>query len=232
MPPKIRAVVFDLDNTLVDSGVDFREMRRRLTQYVRSQRPEMEGIDESRTTYQLIDAFRATVSDQQELSEHMARIHGIMDEVEMESVENTRPLGDVRGVLSELREMGIKIGLLTRSCERYAEAAISSIGCLEAFDAMSCRNTNEPAKPDPRSLINLAKKLGVRPSSIIVVGDHVMDGECARSAGALFAGVRTGPFPASALEKVDPIAVMDDLRELPGIVRAASAGRITSSCRS
>ena len=231
MPPRIRAVVFDLDNTLVDSGVDFREMRRRLIQYVRSQRPETQGIDESKTTFQLIDAFRATVADKQELSEHMARIHAIMNQVEMESVARTRPLGDVRGMLSELKGMGIKIGLLTRSCERYAEAAISSIGCLEAFDAMACRSADEPAKPDPRSLINLAKKLGVGPSSVIVVGDHVMDGECARSAGALFAGVRTGPFPASALEKVDPIAVMDDLGELPGIVRTINAGRSAGPCR-
>ncbi len=231
MSRKIRAVVFDLDNTLVDSGVDFREMRRRLIQYIKSQRPETEGIDESKTTFQLIEAFRTGVTDKRELSDHMAKIHRIMDQVEMESVARTRPLGDVRGVLSELKEMGIKIGLLTRSCERYTEAAIRSIGCLEALDAMACRNPNEPAKPDPCSLVNLARKLGVRPSSIIVVGDHVMDGECARSAGALFAGVKTGPFPASALEKVNPIAVVDDLRELPGIVRAINAGGRTDPSR-
>ncbi len=223
VPPRIMAVAFDLDNTLVDSCVDFREMRRRLIHYIRSQQPQTEEIDESKTTLQLIEAFRANVSDQRELSEHMAKLHGIMDQVEMESLGRTRPLGDVRAVLSELKRMGIKVGLLTRSCERYARAALGSIGCLDAFDAMACRTPGEPVKPDPTSLVNLARKLGVGPSSIMVVGDHAMDAECARAAGALFAGVARGSRSPSALREANPVALLEDLRELPKLIREINA---------
>ena len=160
----------------------------------------------------------------QTLTEAMARIHSIMDETEMESAAGARLLGEVGRVLAALREMGLRIGLLTRSCRRYTELVAEREGITNFFDEVSCRTHDEPLKPDPRALLRLCETLGVDAGRTLLVGDHAMDGECALRAGALFVGVTTGSSPREALEKVNPLAVLEGLGPLPALVGRINCG--------
>ncbi len=214
---RIDAVVFDLDNTLVDSGLDFHRMKEDIREYVQSKLPDIQ-MPRGGTTTDIIEYFRKAVPDESTLGRYMLDLHSIMDRVEMESVGYSRPLGNIPAMLADLRDMAIKIGLLTRSCEAYARLVLGRIGSVEAFDAMSCRTPNGPTKPDPAALLALARKLDAEPGRILFVGDHVMDGQCARAAGALFAAVRA-TSEESALRALSPVAILDDLDGIPLLVR-------------
>lgn len=214
MTPRIDAVVFDLDNTLVDSKVDFARMRSLIEDYIIEKHPGI-GPLKARTTMELIETFAEHGDDG--LEEDLVTIHRIMDETEIESSGKATPLIDVIEVLASLREMGLKLGLLTRSCEDYSRRVLGdSIGI---FDSISCRSPGKPAKPDPAPLEEMARDMDVDVQKTLLVGDHVMDGHCARSAGAMFLAVTTGSSSREELSKYSPLSVLDDLTTLPEVLQ-------------
>lgn len=184
----------------------------------------MPDIEDSGTTMELIEHLKVYIHDGDQLALDMVNIHSIMDRVEMESVAQTRPLCDIRRVLSDLKAMELKIGLLTRSCERYAKAVTCATDSGEFFDALACRDHKYPAKPHPASLVNLANVLGVECGRILLVGDHVMDGRCAKSAGALFAAVTYGSSPTSEMKSMSAVAFLNNLDKLPDLIREINGG--------
>ena len=221
MTPRIDAVVFDLDNTLVDSKVDFAKMRSLIEDYILEKHPDI-GPLEARTTMELIEIFAGRAGNG--LEEDLARIHRIMDETEIESSGKATPLVDVVDVLARLREMGFKLGLLTRSCEDYSRRVLGeSIGI---FDSISCRSPGKPSKPDPAPLEEMAGEMGVDLQKTLLVGDHVMDGHCARSAGAPFVAVTTGSSSRKELSKYSPLSILDDLTMLPEFLRRMAPNKI------
>ena len=211
--PRIDAVVFDLDNTLVDSKVDFASMRARINDYILGKYPEMKPI-EARTTMELVEKFARRGGNG--LDEDLKRLHSIMDETEIESSARATHLVDLELILGTLSDMGFKLGLLTRSCEKYSELVLGK--SLSFFDAISCRSPGNPAKPDPSALRQIAQSLGVDPENLLLVGDHWIDGQCALSAGAHFLAVTTGPSSAEELSRYSPISVLDDLNSLPELL--------------
>lgn len=219
MTPRIEAVVFDLDNTLVDSKVDFARMRSLIEGYILQKHPGIGPID-TRTTMELIEILTSRGGD--EVGEDIISIHSIMDETEVESSTKATPLVDIVDMISSLREIGLKLGLLTRSCEDYSRRVLGeSIGL---FDSISCRVPGRPAKPDPSVLEEMARRMEVDLKNTLLVGDHVMDGQCAKSAGAHFLAVTTGSSSKEDLSSFSPIYILDDLKALPEILQ-----RINSS---
>jgi phosphoglycolate phosphatase len=211
LTPRIDAVVFDLDNTLVDSKVDFVKMRARINEYLSERDPDM-SLD-APTTMELVARF---VERNDEIEQDLRNLHMIMDETEIESSIHASHLVDIASVLGTLGRMGYKLGLLTRSCEKYSELVLGE--SMSLFDAISCRAPGRPAKPDPSALLEITASLGVEVEHLILVGDHWIDGQCAASAGAHFLAVTTGSSSAEDLSRYSPIAVLDDLSSLLGFL--------------
>ena len=69
-------------------------------------------------------------------------------------------------------------------------------------------------KPDPEGLLRIIKKLKIRPSSSIYVGDHVLDAETAKRAGVPFVGVLTGVTKKEDFNKYSVYKIINDLSEL------------------
>ncbi|MBU7004697.1 MAG: HAD family hydrolase [Theionarchaea archaeon] len=212
MTPRIDAVVFDLDNTLIDSKVDFALMRARINEYISKRDPDMSL--EAPTTMELVARF--VQRNHSKIEDDLRNLHLIMDETEIESSIYANHLVDIAVVLGALADMGVKLGLLTRSCERYSKLVLGE--SMSLFDAISCRVPGKPAKPDPSALLEIADTLGVEVEHLLLVGDHWIDGQCATSAGAHFLAVTTGSSSAEDLSRFSPISVLDDLSALPELL--------------
>ncbi len=213
----IKAVAFDLDNTLVRSATDFSKMRLLIRGYIRRHMPSLQGVDSARTTIELLE--RVEKMDALDGREgHLERIHEIMDRVELESVSKIAPMEGAASCLSQLREMGLRIGVLTRSCPAYTRAALERTGLSEFVDASFSRTAGEPVKPDPRSIAILAGRLGVPTRLFVMVGDHESDAECARLAGIPF--VQLASTPES--KPLRSTATIASLEELPSTIRDLS----------
>jgi len=212
------AVIFDLDDTLVVSTVDYGKFKRLVIDRIaedgehRSDYSPDELILKILNRYQ--SALRARGLTDPEIKEKLAALDRIMDAVELERVCETVAIPGAPDVLSMLRARGVKVGILTRGCHEYAAAALDRTGMGGLVDGIEGRNSKTKPKPDPESYLKLARALGVDPRETIFVGDHPMDAECAANAGAPFVGVMTGDVPEEELLRAGSIAVFRDVGQM------------------
>ena len=215
---EVRAVVLDLDDTLVESTVDFPKFKGLVIDRIVSFGDRRSDYSPNETIVTIIERHKANMKrdgiSEKEVRRRLGEIDEIMDEVEMERVSETVALLGARKLLELFRQHGIKIGVLTRGCQRYAEKALSMTGLLDLVDALECRNSDTKPKPDPESYLKLVAELGVGKDETIFVGDHPLDAQCAANAGVPFIAVRTGDVPEEVLRRAGSIEVFADVSEL------------------
>lgn len=162
-----RGVIFDLDGTLVDSGLDFDQMRREM------------GIEGRRPVLETILAAPP---------EEAERLWTVVVEHELRGVERATVFPGAGAFLAELGARGIKRGVLTRNSRASALAMLSRLG-LEV-DGLVAREDG-PAKPDPAGIHYLCNQWKVPPAACVMVGDYRFDIEAGQRAGCrtvLFTG--------------------------------------------
>jgi len=192
----VKAVVFDLDGTLINSAIPFKEMKRKIISYLRSNGVTSGLLSEEMLT---VEILKLAVEDleqkgfsKKQVANILAEVSNIMNEVELQSVGNAALADGVAATLRALRQKGLKLGVLTRSCHEYAERILAKFNLSEYFDAVAARDDVDQPKPNPEHAFYLLKLLGVRPEETVFVGDHWSDAECARQAGLRFVFVGGG----------------------------------------
>jgi len=193
----IKAVIFDLDNTLVESAIDFREMRRRIVTELEHSGAPREVVDEERTVLSNIKAGRDYISrlrDERYVRELDIRLGGILTDCELSTVPKVRTIDGAEDAVLDLRSHGYAVGILTRGSRVYAEAVLARTGLSELIGESVCRDDYplEEAKPNPVAMVRIASRLGTVPVSSVYVGDHPIDLECARASGSRFIGLLSG----------------------------------------
>lgn len=221
MPAKrLRAVVFDLDDTLVVSTVDFPKFKGLVIRRIGEFGDDAALYDPSETIVMIIDRFERRMAErgvpEAEGRRMLAELDRIMDAVEMEKVDGTEALPGAEDVLRLLRGNGVKVGVLTRGCAEYAARALSLTGLDGLVDAMECRNSHTRPKPYPDSYLRLVEALGVDKDETVFVGDHPIDAQCAANAGVPFVGVMTGDVPGEDLSDAGSFMVAEDVGALRG----------------
>jgi len=215
LPRRLAAVIFDLDDTLVVSTVDYAKFKRLVIERIVEDGEPRSAYSPNELILIILErykgAMRARGLTDQEVKQRLTALDGIMDAVELEMVSETLPIDGAAEVLAMLRAKGVKIGILTRGCREYAEAALKMAGMEGLVDAIEGRSSETKPKPDPESYLRLARALGVDPRDTVYVGDHPMDAECALNAGAPFIGVMTGDVPEDELMRAGSLAVFRDV---------------------
>ncbi|MBN9044563.1 MAG: HAD family hydrolase [Rhizobiales bacterium] len=230
----IRAVLFDKDGTLIDFDRTWFSVSWTLAQ-------RSAAGDEARARA-LLDAggydwtakrFRAnsviaagTVEDIVSLWHpelEPAALRALIGEYDRfateEGARSAVAIEGLREALEALRAMGYRLGIATNDSEAGAHAAAKALGVDPLFDVVIGYDTAARPKPHPDPLFYFAKKLGLAPSEIAMVGDNLHDLETAHAAGAgLAVGVLSGNSPREALEPRADI-VLDSIAGLPRLLR-------------
>jgi HAD superfamily hydrolase (TIGR01549 family) len=190
-----KAVLFDLDGTLVISTIDFMKFRTRLLSYVRDKVADMSGYNIGETTVSMIARFekemRAKGIDDCTIDSYLEDIDAFLNEIELENIEGTEPVPGAKELLKLLKDKKVKIGILTRGSPKYAERALKIARLDHFIEAMVARDRNSGIQPKPsaESAFALAEKLGVRIEDAIMVGDYSIDYVCAENSGIRFYGI-------------------------------------------
>jgi HAD superfamily hydrolase (TIGR01509 family) len=157
---KIRGVIFDLDGTLVDSGLDFPLMRHEMGLPVGM--PILEGLAEIGPGERLNECLR------------------ILDRHEQEAAERATLMPGAGQLLAMLTARGIHQGILTRNSRMCSSRMLTRLGLV-----IPCVLTREdgPPKPDPAGLLKICSIWNAHVTEVIFMGDYLYDIDCGRNAG-------------------------------------------------
>ena len=215
----ITAVIFDLDGTLIRSSIDFVKMKNMIIAHFRSLEVDSEDFSSSTPTFEIvqkgIELLRKKLPEER-VSKARRHIEQIMTDVEMEQVDSVSVIPGVSETVKLLKEKGIKIGILTRSCREYALRSLEATGLSKLVDSVAARDDIDRPKPNPDQVIMLTQKLNAKLEETLMVGDHPIDALCARNSNVRFIGVLTGSSNADAFRKIgcDVIGNVNDLPKL------------------
>jgi len=122
-------------------------------------------------------------------------------------------------LITELRALGLAIGVATNDAEAPARAHLASAGHEEKFDFIAGYDSGFGGKPGPGMCLGFAKAVGLAPRDCVMVGDSTHDLLAGRAAGMACVAVLTGVAKA---EELAPLAdaVLPDIGHLPEWIKA------------
>ncbi len=182
MPP-LKAVLLDLDGTLVDSAEDIRVALNRVLAE-RSLRQvdvaEVKGMIGDGALKLVERGLAATGGDPEDLGASHARFLEVYGE---NPTAHTRPYPGVLDTLARLREAGLKLAVVTIKPEGATLSVLADLGIAPLVDAVVGGDTAPERKPHPAPLLLALDRLGVPPEEALMVGDNHHDVTAARAAG-------------------------------------------------
>lgn len=204
-----KAVLFDLDGTLIDSAPDIAGALNDLL------------LEEGREPYLLTEVKRMVGEGVHRLIEKSFGETGRTVELAARFVELydprssliTKPVEGAFEALDSLREAGIPMAVCTNKPDPSSLSVLADLGLLPYFATVIGGTAGLPRKPDPAILLEAASRLGVAASNCLMIGDASPDVEAARAAGMPVWIVRSG-YGAIAAEDLKADRLMADLREL------------------
>jgi N-acetyl-D-muramate 6-phosphate phosphatase len=184
MTRKIRAVMFDLDGTLLDTAPDFIAVVNQLL--VEKERDELphETIracvsNGSRALIMMAFAIEETHEDFHPLRERLLELY--LQHVAV----FTKLFPGIQDLLNKLAERNIPWGIATNKPAAYTVPLMEQLDIQPEPVVVLCPDHVKDAKPHPESLFLAAETIGCTPEEIIYVGDHHRDIECGRRAGSI-----------------------------------------------
>ncbi|HEY5314833.1 MAG TPA: HAD family hydrolase [Pirellulales bacterium] len=157
--PFIGGVVFDLDGTLVDSGLDFDQMRR-----------EMRLADDVPLLEALAEMEPAEAQ----------RCWQILKEHEQAGADRAVTMAGVESFLAALERWGIHRAVVTRNSREMAVAVLERLAIR--FELVWGREDG-PVKPDPAAIAAICRTWQLPPERVAIIGDYRFDLEAGRAAG-------------------------------------------------
>ncbi|HUL39643.1 MAG TPA: HAD family hydrolase [Methanomassiliicoccales archaeon] len=224
----IKAVIFDLDNTLVESQIDYLQMKSDVLEELVREGVEPLLLDPSRTIVENVRVGKEDLSRKRpsvDLGAVDIRVNALLTARELERVETVRVHPGVSETLQAVRDRGMRMAVLTRGSRTYAMKVLSLTGLDGRVGPCVCRDDYplEEAKPNPLAMRRAASKMGLSSEECLYVGDHPMDLECARASGAIFVGVLTGSTDLEKWHQSGCEAVIASVADLPSFIATTLA---------
>lgn len=185
----IKAFVFDLDGTLIDSKLDLvNSVNAMLRETGRPEQPrDLVASYVGHGAPQLIASVLGPFAKEDEREQGLAIF---LKHYEMRKLHLTRPYP---GVVEGLQTLsGIPLFVLTNKPTKISVEIIEGLGLAKFFRAIYGGDSFEKKKPDPNGALTIVKKLGLPPTETAMVGDSDVDIQTARNAGMVAIGVTYG----------------------------------------
>lgn len=204
-----RAVLFDVDGTLVDSnnyhvlawaealhaaGHDFRlsELHRQIGM----------GADN------YVQALLPQATNEE--AEALGQAHGHL--FKQHYAHRLKPFPGARDLIQRCRDEGLAVVLATSASMAELERNLDVLDVRGIVSGWTCADDVGCSKPCPDVFAVAATKAGVAPEEAIAVGDTPFDVQAAGAAGVRTVAVRSGLFPDISL--AGALAIYDDVADL------------------
>ena len=185
----VRALIFDLDGTLIDSKQDLiRSVNAMLRE---SGRGELEEETISGYIGHGAPVLVARALGESGTEEERQRaLQFFLGYYETHKMDTTHAYPGVAETLEKLA--GIPMAVLTNKPARISVRILDAMGLSKHFRAIYGGNSFQTKKPDPLGARTILRELGAEPHETLLVGDSEVDVQTARNAGTIAAAVNYG----------------------------------------
>ena len=188
VPPERIALVFDMDNTVISSHIDFPAIRRELIALLHGIGDnERDEVLLGRAIAELV--ARGAAHDRAHGTEIVPRMWEIIEAHETEGLKDAGALDDAPTVLRRLKEQKYRIAILTNNGRDAALAALQSAGLATFPEVIVARGDAAALKPAGDGAAEATRRLG-HIERTYVIGDSWIDGAAAAAIGARFIAYR------------------------------------------
>lgn len=188
---RLRAVLFDMDGTLLDSAPDFIAVAQAMRQ-ARGLEPvpdqQIRDVVSGGARAMVLGAF-----DVDPLSEEFESLRlEFLDRYQDQCAIATHLYDGMAELLDDIEKAKLLWGVVTNKPLRFAEPIMQRLNLASRSAVLVCPDHVSKSKPDPEPMFLACSQLGLDPASVLFVGDDLRDIESGRAAGSKTAAVRYG----------------------------------------
>ncbi len=185
----IKAVLFDLDGTLIDTAADFVRIIGKMSLENEWQAPpEAEIREQVSAGASAMVKLMLRYNDQIEVSEEALQDfrQQFLDDYEADICIDSCVFAELEEVLTTLETQGVPWGIVTNKPRYLAEQLLSKMALDERCAVLICPDDVSRSKPDPEPMYMALEKLSIPRGAagcVLYVGDHIRDIEAGKAAG-------------------------------------------------
>jgi len=196
----MRAYLFDLDGTLLDS-IDLILTSFHHTSRVHLGREFSDAHWLSSIGTPLRDQLNRVAQSKEELAAMLDtyRTYNLTHHDAM-----AKPYPGVVEAVRGLHQMGVALGLVTSKLSLGADRGLRLLGLEQEFSVRVCADDVVNGKPHPEPVLMALEALGASPEQTLFIGDSIHDIEAGKRAGVTTVAVTWGPFARETLAAAEP----------------------------
>jgi phosphoglycolate phosphatase len=226
MTGAIRAVLLDLDGTLLHTAPDLAAAANRMLEELglAARAPEELATFIGKGLPALVHrTLTATLDDlaEQDLFDRALRIFERC--YAEESGRRAVPYPGVVEGLERMRALRLPLGCVTNKAGRFTDDLLGRTDLARFFGCVVSGDTVARKKPDPLPMLHACERLGARAVQTLVIGDSLNDVQAARAAGCPVWCVPYGYNEGRPVSELDCDAVVESLVDA---ARRIAAGRV------
>ena len=188
---RLRAVLFDMDGTLLDSAPDFiaiiNDMRA-----ARGLAPLADKIVRDQVSGGARAMVACAFDDAPDSAAFEALRQEFLERYQSQCAVLTKPFDGIEALLADIEHAHLKWGVATNKPVRYAEPIMQRLKLDQRSAVLVCPDHVQHSKPAPDMILLACEQMGVSPDQVLFIGDDARDIESGRAAGCRTAAVSYG----------------------------------------
>ena len=222
----LKAVIFDLDGTLVTFNLDVTSCRKEVIQYLTKQGISRDLFSMKETAFDMLIKVKnhlGTNATEEQLQRIKTKVFSIVEKYELKSAKETKLFTGIPEALKALKDMNMKLAVCTISGTKAAEYILERFEIGHFFDAILTRDDVVAVKPHSIHLQKVLETLDVLPQEAVLVGDSTKDMACAEKLKVLTVGVTTGLSSHEDLTHSGTNYIASSVTDIPKLVLQLTA---------
>ncbi|MDD3265918.1 MAG: HAD family hydrolase [Burkholderiales bacterium] len=189
---KYKAVVFDLDGTLLNTILDIANPVNLVLKQYGMPTHEIENF-----RYLIGNGignlvYRALPSEVAESTLYSKVLESVLEEYQKHLNRSTKPYDGITDMLQNLANLGVSINILSNKADEFMDEVVSQYFSEFNFDFIFGARHGVPLKPNPHSIFEIMSELDIDSDECVFVGDSDADMQAAKNAGVYAVGVNWG----------------------------------------